>query len=341
MKFSHLLFVSFIVVSLVSSPLAFCEESGGAVSSEKPSPNSDTPWLEGVDIPTEPAFPTPQFSAEIQMPDGTPLPATMTEDIGVLFQVKSDIFDGPVPTSWKGQTLNKAEWVGKASVNWIFVDAGKNKSLLAASSDPLPLNQMKVTPLDPCNGKLTVFVSRAMRYEEEPGSFRRIYANGGTAHHTKVLDITPPLCGLEITLGGKQKGNIWTIENPLNHYPLPKKGDIIIDGEIFANRTEKTISGFDLGPKLIADPGKLTLEIPAKTEIKLKARVQDNDKIDDKSTRFGICELNNGIVKVIGKENSEIIDLSKLELPKEVYLFIESKDLSGNPGSLFLPIKIK
>ncbi len=147
-------------------------ETGPGIDVEK------TPWLKGVNIPTKPSFPAPVLPAEITMADGTPVPTTLTEDVTVLMAVDSEIFGEKAPQEWNGQTLAKAAWAGPAAVTWFFDDIGRNQSTLASCSDPLPANQMKVTPLNPARlGGVTVSIARPMTFEETPGKTRKVFAN--------------------------------------------------------------------------------------------------------------------------------------------------------------------
>jgi hypothetical protein len=203
---------------------------------------------------------------------------------------------------------------------------------------------MTVTPLNPCGfGAVTVFLSRGLRYEEEPGSFRLIYATAGRGQDVKVLDITPPLCGMEVGIDNR-KGTFWTVENPPNHHPLPKFGDVMVKGEVFADNgqdTEATVSHLELGPKTTVAPEAAAVTVSAKGTLTLAPVVQDNDKVDESSIRFGVCELNAGVPAIIGAENPKTVDVSTLDAKKKLYLFVEAKDASGNPGSVFFPLQIK
>jgi len=205
------------------APPIAATEGGG------PPPKIDeqkTPWLKGVTIPTTPAHPSPLLKAEILMGDGSPIPASLTEDVAVLMMVSSDIFAEKPPESWQGKALPNAVWTGQASVRWFFDDSAKNESTMASCSEQLPGNQMKVTPLNPSrSGGVTVTLARPMKYEETPGRFRTVFANSSQGLNVRILDITPPTCGLEITCGTSQ-GTFWTVENPPHKFPLPKAADV-------------------------------------------------------------------------------------------------------------------
>jgi hypothetical protein len=276
--------------------------------------------------------------------DGSPLPATLSEDIPILVTAQSEIFGEKPPTSWQDQPLNNPSWTGQTSIHWFFDDVGKNKSTIASCEEMLPSNQMKVTPLDPClRGAVSVYVSRPFKYEATPGQFKTIFANGGHSVQLKVTDITPPTCGFEVS-SAKKKGTIWTVEFPANKYPLPKSAQVFLRGNAFSadgSEVDKQIPGLELGPSMILDPTQCQLHFAKDAEISLKVVLQDNDKVDEKSLRFGLCEVANGQVVPIGDTNSPTIKPASLKIPEKPHLFIEAKDPSGNHQLLCVPVSFK
>jgi hypothetical protein len=325
-----LIIVFFVALAAFAEPRE--EESG------------DTPWLAGVDIPPVPSTPTPEFDVAIGLPDGAAIPATLTEDIPVTFRMISGIFGEQAPTSWQEQPLTGAAWSEKAEVNLYFNDLRKNTSSLASSTENGDFC-FTVTPTHPfADGAVNVFLNRGLLYDEGAGVMRQIYATAGKGVNIKVLDITPPLCGLEITHSTDGTGSVWAVENPLNEYPLPKHADVVTTGALFSqsrDESQQTVSGLELGEKTILDQGRLAVFLPKRGSIKLASLVLDNDQVDEQTIRFGVCELVNGVPRVIGEENPATLDLTAVKWPREVYLFVLARDVSGNAGSLFIPVTLE
>ncbi len=318
-------------------------ETGNASGPATDIDPAKTPWLEGVTISPVPAVPSPKVELELVAADGNPLPATLSEDVAITCTVHSPVFDAKPPADFEGQALTNGEWAGQCSVNWFFDDVGKNKSTQASCSEPLPLNQMKVTPLDPTgHGAVTVFVSRPMRYEYEPGKLRRIYVTGGKSHQAKVTDITPPCCGIELTVG-KHSATVWSVEEPPHKYPLPKTADVMGKGALLSHPPadkEAQLSGIELGTNAVLPAEQLTIHLPKKGELKIQLAVTDNDQVDEKSLRFGFCEVMGDQIKVLGEESPAKLDLAKAGLPAKAWVFVEAKDMTGNLSRLVIPIQL-
>lgn len=339
--------VSLLCMLLVASTghLAFAQNTGGGQAPGSDVSTEKTPWLKGVNMAPVPEHPSPILPVQILQADGHPFPATMTEDVAVLFSINTDIFADKAPTAINGQAIANPEWTGQAVVNWFFNDTSKNTSTIASSTETLPPNQMKVTPIDPTNtGAVTVFCSRGMKYVDSTGKTINVYANGSVSAPSRVLDITPPMCGLAVTAGGK-KGSIWTVENPPNKFPLPKMGDVCVSGELWSaegTASDKVIAGLALNGKTKVSPEQLAIYLPKAGEVQVELALQDNDKINDTTVKYGLCELKGDVPRVLGNVSTPTIDPSKLDLPaKDVYLFVEAADMSGNKGALYIPVVFK
>ncbi len=339
---SHIVFL--VLVSLVVlSPMGFAQTEEPAATTEEttPSSQSDTPWLDGVDLPTQPPLPNPIYPCEISMGDGKPIPAVLTEDQPITVQANSDIFGEKPPSTWKDANLTNAQWARAASFNWQFTDMIRNRSFQASITENLPMNQIVIVPPSPTKeGSLIAFINREFTFEEKPGSLVRVHASSSNGTAVKVTDITPPLCGLEISAGPSQKGTVWVVENPVNHFPLPKFGDVMMSGGIFTAKPEeiqKTLEHKELGEKMTLEAAEGVF-LPKNGKITIKPVVKDNDQVDDASIQYGLCELKGDSLLPIGKPNPETIEPAQLQLPKQVFLFIQAKDVTGNKGSMFIPV---
>ncbi|NLI78265.1 MAG: hypothetical protein GX442_17750 [Candidatus Riflebacteria bacterium] len=341
--------VALALTALLPSGLAAQDDPAPAAAPEgsPASPQIDetkTPWLKGVTIPNKPDHPSPVLKAEILMANGSPIPATLSEDVGVLMMVDTDIFAEKPPTEWNGQSLPNAQWAGQPSVRWFFDDVAKNQSTLASCSEQLPSNQMKVTPLNPCRkGGVTVTLARPMTYEESPGKVRRVFANSSTALNVRVTDITPPTSGLELSVGD-QKGTFWAAENPPHKHPLPKMADVYLKGPLFSptgQDEQVVVPGIELGDKMILTPDQGQLRLPKTGELKIQLALQDNEEVDAKSVTCGLCELADGKPVPVAGATGPTIDLAKVKLPAQPYIFIEAKDLTGNRQVLCIPVTVK
>jgi|GEM_PF-641037 len=346
-KISHLntlIFVALLIAFLSAPIFAQDQEtSQGDKSASKIDPEK-TPWLQGVTLPPVPVGPAPIYTVDISGVNGSPLPATLSEDIPIYLSAQSEIFGNTPPGSWKDQHLTNVEWSGATSIHWFFDDVRQNKSMLASCEENLPMNQMKVTPLDPCSkGAVSVFLSRPFKYEEKPGQLKTIFANGSKALHVKVTDITPPTCGLEVTSDGG-KGIVWAVETPANKYPLPKTADVHFKGTVFSQagtEVDSRVAGIELGTKMVLAADQCNLFLSKDKEINLKVVLQDNDRVDENSVKYGICEVVNNQPVLVGEANPTTIKPKSLKLPEKPYFFIEAMDPSGNHQVMCVPVTFK
>lgn len=339
-------------VSLACAFAALLWAMPSGVVAQEPAPEpaapvidtSKTPWLEGVSIPNKPSAPSPVVPADITGPDGSPFPATLTEDLPVLLSATSDVFADKPPSSWNGTELKDAEWTGKPSIRWFFEDIRKNLSTLASASEELPENQMRVTPLDPTRaGAVTITIARPMKYRIGPDSFRGTFVNASKSLKTTVMDVTPPVCGLEIMVGA-DAGTVYPVENPLHKPTLPKLADVICRGALFgAGGADEsiTVEGVELGKHMILPAERAALHLAKDAILTLKPLLGDNQQVDEKSVKFGISNGAGDAPAAFGPLNPSEIRLGEIALPEQPYLFIEAADISGNVQILYIPIIIK
>ncbi|MFZ2959667.1 MAG: hypothetical protein WA705_22500 [Candidatus Ozemobacteraceae bacterium] len=345
MRFFHVSVFLFCFASLMAMPVcAQVAETGNASGSAPSIDTEKTPWLDGVTISPIPSVPAPIFPVELQTGEGTTLPATVTEDVPLMLTVHSELLGGKPPREWQGQPLTSAEWTGGCSVNWFFEDIGRNKSTQASCSASLPMNQMQVTPLDPtAQGAVTVYLSRPLRYEFEPGKFRRIYVTGAVSAQTRVLDVTPPTCGLELKQGAGTL-SLWAVEAPPHKNP-PKTADVVGRGTLLDRKGLETIETtgheIDLGPNGMLSSDTMTVYLNKTDEVSFNLIITDNDRVEEKTIRFGFCQYVNGLVKVIGEENPARVKPSSSSFPEKVSLFVEAQDPSGNLGRLIVPVQFR
>jgi hypothetical protein len=295
-----------------------------------------------VTISPVPDKPSPIYKVDIVAADGTAVPASMSEDVPVDFVANSDIYGEKPVQEWQGQPMTNAEWTSTPVVtNWFFDDVAKNKSTQASVNEAMAPNRMRVVPIDPCaQGAVTVHISRQVRYQDAKGQVHTVWSNGGRSLQTRVSDITPPLVGLAVQVEGG-KGSVWAVENPPNEYPLPKHADIHVQGDVFSQAPEgieKIVAGLELNNKMELPAGEVTLYLPKTKEVSLEAIVKDNDQVEPTAIVYGLCEVSNGVPRLVGEQNPTKFTASKLDLPKQVHLYIEAKDLSGNHAMLFIPV---
>lgn len=345
---SSLLFAALVIGPTVGVLAQTGEGSAVAADTasgdEKDVSTDATPWLKGVTLPPKPEGPAPVVPVSIVMPSGEAIPATVTEDIPILFGVDTELLGDKPPTMAGDIPLTNAEWVGVPTVNWFFDDVGKNESTLASCSQVLPRGQMYVTPINPCRkGAVTVHISRQLKYQEANGQYQRVWANGGRALNMVVTDITPPLCGFKLTAGEKG-ATVWAIENPLNHYPPPKTVDIQAEGDAVVSPDgdgRKLVAGIPMGGATAVAREALALHFPKGGEVKVELVLSDNDKVDDRTVKFGLCEFAGGAMRPVGPANPQTFQPAKLDLPKNLHFFVEAKDLSGNLGTIIIPVEFK
>jgi hypothetical protein len=204
---------------------------------------------------------------------------------------------------------------------------------------------MMVTPLNPTGkGAITCYIGRKMRYDlSEPGKTKVTFANSSGAKDVRVLDITPPTCGLEITVKNGKSGSFWSVENPPNKYPLPKMADIYMSGGLINADPEEVsvVQGLELGANMIVDAQHGGITLPADAEITIKMLGDDNYKLNNAKLKFGISNGAGGEPAPVGPVNQSEIKLSDIKLPESPYFFVDASDEAGNRQVLFVPIKIK
>ncbi|HMM59986.1 MAG TPA: hypothetical protein PKC25_07635, partial [Candidatus Rifleibacterium sp.] len=236
---------------------------------------AEAPWLEGVTIGEHPVDLSPVLPMKIYLENGEAIPATLTEDV--------PLFDAEPPATYNGSEIPNPSWSRNPAISWLFIDWEKNRNIPASASQDLAINQMVITPLNPTGkGAITCYAGRKMRYTSpETGKARATFANSSIAADVRVLDITPPVCGLEVSL-----------ENPPHKYPLPKMADVYFSGALVneADPTETlTVPGVELGANMVVVPDQAAITVPANAVLKIKANGDDNYKLDNTKLKYGIC----------------------------------------------------
>lgn len=314
------------------------EPSGAPVNLEK------TPWLKNVEIGPYLTDISPTIPLKIYAENGEAIPATLTEDIPIYVVADSAIFDSEPPVDWKGQPIPNPRWERNAAVSWFFIDWEKNQNFPGQSTEGQAVNQMMLTPTTP-TGKaaITCHIGRSMRYDlPEPGRTKLTFANSSGARDVRVLDITPPTCGFEISIKNGASGACWPVENPPDKYPLPKLADIILSGALFGAADQDTkIDGVELGTDMIVSEEVGVISVKADDEISIKVIGGDNYKLDNAKLKYGICNGAGGEPAPIGPVNEAVIELSKLNIPENAHLYLDATDTSGNRQILFIPLKVK
>lgn len=320
---------------------------GSTVSAQEPSAApanlEKTPWLKGVEISPYPVDISPVIPMKIYADNGEQIPAVLTEDVPITVMADTAIFDPAPPSSYKGQEIPNPRWEDNPAVSWFFIDWEQNKNF-PAESEGLAANQMVIIPTTP-TGKaaITCHIGRRMRYDlPEPGKTKVTFANSSVARDVRVLDITPPTCGLEITVKKGGSGAFWPVENPPNQYPLPKKADVYLNGALFgAVDQDIMVPGIELGANMIIAPEHAVLTVAADDELTVKVIGSDNHKLDEAKIKYGISSGAGGEPAPIGPENAPVIELSKLKVPENAYLFLDASDISGNRQVIYVPLKVK
>lgn len=316
---------------------------GMSYAEEKTKPEIDvekTPWLKGVELPAKLQGVSPTIPMKITLDNGQPIPATLTEDIPISVVADTGIYDSKPP---KTEEAPGAEWVAKEPVaQWWFDDWEINKSTPAAAKAGAAPNAREITPLNPTgNGTVTCFVSRRMSYISPEGKTKKCFANSSCAANTRVLDITPPCCGFDISTKSGKAGSCWPIENPPNQYPLPKHADVLFSGSLFGAKGKDmiTATGLELGENMIIDEKVAALNITGRDVLTIKVIGDDNYKLDSSKVKFGISAGPN--TPTIVPENTEVIEVAKLKMPKKPYLYLEAADTTGNKQRMYIPIKLR
>ncbi|MFZ5950319.1 MAG: hypothetical protein ACOYXC_06420 [Candidatus Rifleibacteriota bacterium] len=327
-----------LCVSLLANVALLAEEPAKSGASA-----GEAPWLKGVEISPIPVDISPVIPLKISGEDGQPLPATMTEDVSFTVMCESTIFDDAPPTEYKGQQIPNPKWESNPSPSWYFIDWEKNKNNLASTTIDVALNQMVVTPLNPTGkGAVTCYIGRKLRYYlPEPGKTKVTFANSSGAKDVRVLDITPPTCGLEITVKEGKSGSFWAVENPPDKYPLPKMADVCMNGGLVNEDPEEVtvVPGLELGANMVVQQG--SIKLPANAEISFKVIGGDNYKLNTAKVKYGICNGAGGEPAPVGPVNPTELKLADLQIPENAHFYIDASDEAGNRQVLFVPIEIK
>lgn len=305
-----------------------------------------TPWLEGVTIGPKPTDLSPVLPMKISMENGEAIPATLTEDIPLTLVAETALFDENPPTQANGVEIPNPQWSRNPAISWFFIDWEKNKNFSASTTLELAVNQMVVTPLNPTGkGAISCHAGRKMRYDSaEPGKTRGTFANSSIAREVQVLDITPPLCGLEVSVQDGRSGIFWLKENPPDKYPLPKLADVHLSGALVVESEPDriiTVPALELGLGMVVAPEQAAINVPADAVLSIKVNGEDNYKLDNAKLKFGICSGAGGEPVPVSEVNAAEIKLASLKLPEAPYLYVDASDLAGNRQVLYVPLKIK
>ena len=337
MNIKRLLFLNLLVISLLNSG-SVCA-SDGTENTEK------HPWLKGVSIEMVPSHITPVIPMQLFMGSGEPLPKELNEDETIVVNADSEIFFSDPPTKDRNMEIPNPVWVHDAVVKWKVTDWGKNKSDICDFRPDLPGNQMEVKPLYPTDiGSIDCHVSRKMSYEDlQSGKKKFCFANSSRGVKVKIKDITPPTCGLQISVKDGGTSTILPVENPPNEYPLPKHADLMVHGSLTNGDPDykEVIQGLELGAEMVAPINEAGITLSRKSVVKLAIVGDDNYKLNNEKFRFGITSVGGGEPAPLGgKENEPEIDLSEIKLPDAPFFYLVAEDMAGNKEVLFIPIKL-
>ncbi|MDD3147321.1 MAG: hypothetical protein PHD82_08470 [Candidatus Riflebacteria bacterium] len=337
MKFKRSLLLAAIIAVLSGST---------AVSAQETTASTETPWLEGVTIGPKPTELSPVVPMKIYLENGEAIPATLTEDIPITLIADTVLFDENPPTHANGVEIPNPQWSRKPAISWFFIDWEKNKNTAASTTVDLAVNQMIVTPLNPTGkGAISCHAGRKMRYDStEPGKTRGTFVNSSVARDVQVLDITPPLCGLEISVQDGKSGIFWVKENPPDKYPLPKLADVHLSGALVVeSEPDKviTVSALELGQSMVVPAEQAAITVAADAILSIKVNGEDNYKLDNGKLKYGICNGAGGEPVPVSEVNMPEIKLADLKIPESPYLYIDASDVSGNRQVLYVPLKIK
>ena len=307
--------------------------------------SSDTPWAKGAEhMPLVPAEPAPLMDMTISGSDESPIPAEVSEDVPIVVNANSRIFFDEAPNrAPDGYEYLNAEWLEEPTPLWYFHDWTNNSAFLASTSEEIAGDQMVIIPTTPTeNGAITCHCSRRMQYTADDGSTKTCFANSSAASRMKVLDITPPSCGLEITIENGGSGKCWPVENPPDQYPLPKQADMCFSGVLFdAPDDLKYFDGYVLGENMIVSEEHAVIKLKNTDVIRLKVIGNDNLKLNFDKLKFGVCAGAGGEPTPVTETNQELIDFSKFAIPEKPYLFVDATDTTGNRQVLFIPIEVQ
>ncbi len=332
----------FVVVAII-----VCLAGSAALHAQDSASGKDAPpWMEGINMPPHPEDLSPVLPLKIYMENGEAIPATLTEDVSITLVADTAIFDTDPPAEYNGTEIPNAKWSRNAAVTWFFIDWEKNKNVPASSNMQMAVNQMVVTPVNPTGrGAITCHIGRKLRYSDPvTGKTRGTFANASVGHEVRVLDITPPTCGLEIAVQGGRSGTFWVAENPPNKYPLPKMADVYFSGAL-VNEADPgaiiTVQGLELGAAMVVAPEQAAVIVPADAVLNIKVNGEDNYKLDTTKLKYGICKGAGGEPVPVSEINATEIVLSELDMPEKPYLYVDASDVSGNRQVLYVPLKIK
>ena len=317
------------------------------LAEETTSPNLEkTPWLKGVELDPVPKRITPVIPMRLYLGNGGRIPKVITEDQPIDIQADSSIFFDNPPTKDRNMDVPNPAWEENPVVLWRIINWETNKSTLCKKIAGQAPNYSTIIPLNPTShGALCCGVGRKMSFETESGERRKTYANSSGAADVKILDITPPTCGLEISLANGTSGTVYPVENPPNHYPLPKTADIVIKGALFSPNNdpdyEELVSGVTLGLDMQAPEEQGAINVERGDVLKLTVIGGDNYKLNTEKVRYGICTGAGGEPAPVCQENQPEYDLAGIKLPKNPYIFLDASDMDGNREVLYIPIKVK
>lgn len=326
-----------MALGLAISPMAYSQDENT---------DTDTPWLKGAEhMPLGPTVPAPLMDMSICGDDGA-IPTELTEDVPVTVTANSAIFYDEAPSvSTDGHEFSEPQWVDEKPVAlWFFNDWTRKKTFMASTTEEIAGNQMVIIPTMPTEaGSITCHSSRQMQfYRESDGKLKKVFANSSAAAPVKVLDITPPTCGFEISVENGMSGQCWPVENPPDQYPLPKTADMCFSGALFgASDEDRVVQGFELGSSMIlSDDEAITLS--SKDVIRVKVIGDDNFKLNSDKLKYGVCAgAGGGDPTPVSPENEETIDFSTFAIPEKPYLYLDATDVSGNRQVLYVPLNIQ
>ena len=326
--------------------MLLCSGTLLAEGEEESSENDETPWMNSAHLSKKPAISAPLLGMTIGDENGGKLPEEVTEDEPITVTANSDIFfDAPPSKSVTGEEYFQAQWLDEEPIAlWHINDWSRNKTSLAPILyDNLPANQMVIVPTTPTdNGSVTCHSSRKMQYISEEGKTLTCFANSSAASLFKVKDITPPTCGLEISVVNGHSGRLWPVENPPDHFPLPKTADMCFSGELFnASEEDKIVQGYELGNNMIISNEDGGISLSKDSVIKIKVIGDDNYKLDNDKIKYGVCAGAGGEPTPVSPVNEEEIDFSKFLIPENPYLYLDASDAAGNREILYIPLDIQ
>lgn len=303
------------------------------------------PWLKGVTIGPVPTELSPVVPMQIFLESGEPIPATLTEDIPLNVVADTALFDPTPPSKYKEQVIPNPVWTKNVSIAWHLIDWEANVTTIASSSLPLAANQMEVVPITPTGrGAIVCYAGRKMRYDvPESGISKGTYANSSVGADVRVLDITPPTCGLQISVKGGEGALVWVEENPPNKYPLPKLADVCLQGALVNEADPEEIiriPEFELGTGMMVSKENAAISVSADSVIKIEPIGDDNYRLDETKLKYGICADPSSEPISLAEENANEINLAEIKLPKQPYFFVDASDTTGNREILFVPIKV-